>query len=327
MKKKYYAVGVAALTLMLAACGTDSEEGTTKEKTTQTTEDSKTVASESATQKITYLGESYEVPSKVETIITASLEAMEDAAVLGVKPAGVVSSGGPDIPSYLAKDLEGATVIGSKKEPSTEKMLTLNPDVILGTSKWDESQFASFNKVATTFPYSHISTNWKENLLLFGELTGKKELAEEKIASYETQVEALKTKIQASDLKDKKVLIIRVRGGLAVYPAGVYLNPSLYEEFGLTQPKELDTLEAQTDITYETLAEWNPDVILLQYAEDENTETPEILDEVLNNKVFKSTTAAKEDKVYVNVADPMAQGGTAWSKQQFIEGFEAEVLK
>lgn len=324
MKRKYYVIGVAALTLMLAACGADSEKSTTKEQTTQ---DSKTTASENATQKITYLGESYEVPSKVDTVIAASLEAMEDAAVLGVKPAGVVSTGGADIPSYLVKELEGATVVGSKKEPSTETMLTLNPDVILGTDKWDETQLASFNKVAITFPYSHVSTNWKENLLLFGELTGKKDVAQEKIATYEAQLADVQAQVKASDIKDKKVLVIRVRGGLAVYPADIYLNPSLYEEFGLTQPKELDSLEFQTDITYETLAEWNPDIILLQYAEDENTETPEILNEVLNNKIFKSTTAAKEDKVYINTVDPLAQGGTAWSKQQFIEAFESEVLK
>ncbi len=31
-----------------------------------------------------------------------------------------------------------------------------------------------FTKVAPTFPVSHVSTNWEDNLKLMGELTGKK---------------------------------------------------------------------------------------------------------------------------------------------------------
>ena len=121
--------------------------------------------------------------------------------------------------------------------------------------------------------------------------------------------------------------MIRVRGGLAVYPAGVYLNPSLYEDFGFTPAAELADIEAQTEITYEALAEWNPDMIFLQAASDENTENAEILNEILENPIFKSTTASKEQQVYVNIVDPMAQGGTAWSKINFLNAFKDNVLK
>ena len=328
MKKYKVLVAASALALMLAACG--DEEAT---KTNSGSGESKTeiVQKEEtpATQTITYLGETYEVPGKINNIIAASLEAMEDAVVLGIKPVGVISTDGTNIPSYLAKDLEGATVVGSKKEPSAEAMLALNPDVILGTSKFDEVQMQNFNKVATAFPYSHISTNWKENLTLLGQLAGKEKEAEKAIVDYDTLLEDAKDKIAASDIKEQDVLIIRVRSGLAVYPESVYFNPSLYEELGLQVPAGLAALQAkvETKITYETLAEWNPDVILLQFADDENKENPELLKEILNNPIFNGTDAAKNNKVFVNIVDPLAQGGTAWSKINFLEAFNKEVLK
>lgn len=328
MKKHRTLICAGALTLMLAACNTDEEVDTSSAaETEQVSKDEKPVADEAIAQKVSYLGSDYEVPAKVETIIAASLEAMEDAAVLGVKPAGVISTDGTAVPKYLEKDLAGATVVGSKKEPNTEAMLSLNPDVILGTSKWDEAQISNYNKIATTFPYSHISTNWKENLLLFGQLAGKEPEAQKALKDYDTKLASTKELIANSELKDKKVLIIRVRGGLTVYPAGVYLNPSLYEDFGFTVPKELNSIEAQTTITYETLAEWNPDMIFLQFADDENKETPELLQEILDNPIFNSTTAAKTNNVHVNLIDAMAQGGTAWSKINFLDAFNENVLK
>lgn len=327
MKKYRTLVSAAALALMLAACNAEEKVESSEANTEQVSKDDQSAADEATAQKVSYLGNDYDVPAKVDTIIAASLEAMEDAAVLGVKPAGVISNDGTTIPKYLEADLAGATVVGSKKEPNTEAMLSLSPDVILGTSKWDEAQMTNYNKIATTFPYSHISTKWKENLLLFGQLAGKEAEAQKALEDYETTLAKTKEAIASSDLKDKKVLIIRVRGGLAVYPAGVYLNPSIYEDFGFSVPEELNAIEAQTVITYETLAEWNPDMIFLQYADDENKETPELLKEILDNPIFSSTTAAKTNNVHVNLIDAMAQGGTAWSKINFLKAFNENVLK
>lgn len=331
VKKYCTLISAGAIALMLAACNAeeevDSSNAAESESNTEQVSSDKNAADEATVKKVSYLGNDYEVPEKVDTIVAASLEAMEDAAVLGVKPAGVISNDAKTIPKYLEADLAGATVVGSKKEPSTEAMLALSPDVILGTSKWDEAQMSNYNKIATTFPYSHISTNWKENLLLFGQLAGKETEAQKALDDYETTLANSKQSIADSEFKDKKVIIIRVRGDLAVYPSDVYLNPSIYEDLGFTVPEEINAIEAQTTITYETLAEWNPDMIFLQFADDENKDTPELLQEILDNPIFNSTTAAKTNNVHVNLIDALAQGGTAWSKINFLKAFNENVLK
>ena len=143
-------------------------------------------------RKITYLGKEYTVPAKVDKIATASLESMEDAAVLGIKPVGAITVGGK-LPKYLEKELEGAKSVGEKMQPNFETLLQLKPDVITSSTKFPAETAEKFTKVAPTFPVSHVSTNWEDNLKLMGELTGKKDKAEKLL---KTTIQTLKKQKQ-----------------------------------------------------------------------------------------------------------------------------------
>lgn len=312
--KKLLTVGLAAT--FLVACGNkDVTKGSEEENVSKVeTAQEEGTATE---QTITYLGESYTVPAEVKNIITASLESMEDAAILGVKPIGAVTIAG-DLPDYLATDLAGAVSTGEKTQPNYETILSLKPDVILGTSKFQEEVVENLNKIGTMIPISHISTDWKDNLLLMGQLSGKEAEAEKIISDYQADAEAAKATL-ASSVEDKEAYVIRVRrGSLFVYPADVYLNPVLYEDLGLKVPELITSTAAQEEISFETLADVNPDMIFLQFEQSENDDNPALLDEIVNNPIFQSIDAVKNDQLFVNVVDPMAQGGTAWSKVMFL---------
>lgn len=243
---------------------------------------------------------------------------MEDAAVLGIKPVGAITVGGK-LPEYLAKDLEGTKSVGEKMQPNFETLLQLKPDVITSSSKFPPEAAEKFTKVAPTFPVSHISTDWEENLKLMGELSGKKDKAEKIIKDY--KADAAKAKERIGDkLKDKKVLVIRLRASnLYLYPESVYFNPVIYKYLGLTVPDEIKSVKAQEAISLEKLAESNPDYIFLQFEKSENKDKPQILEDLQSNPIWQSTKAVKDKKVFINSIDPMAQGGTAWSKTAFLK--------
>ena len=93
----------------------------------------------------------------MKNIITASLESMEDAAILGVKPIGS-SDDSWRLPAYLATDLVGAASIGGKNKPNYETILSLKPDVVLGYIKIQDEVANKLNKIGTMIPISHIST-------------------------------------------------------------------------------------------------------------------------------------------------------------------------
>lgn len=314
MKKKLFIIGMATVfSIGLGACGN-------VEKTSQKSSEKTTVnaTTKQDTQSITYLEKKYTIPKEVTKIATASLESMEDAAVLGVKPVGVVSVGGK-IPQYLANELEGAESIGEKMQPNYETLLTLKPDVIMWTSKSPANITENLEKVATTFPYSHISIDWESNLRLMAELTGKQDKAEKIITQYNK--DATEAKIEMSkNLKDKKVIVARIRGGsIFLYPQDVYFNSVIYEDLGLTVPEEIKLVKAQEMISLEKFAEMNPDYIFLQFEKSENTQNTKALEELQHNAIWNSITALKNDKVFINSVDPLAQGGTAWSKTMFLK--------
>ena len=275
---------------------------------------------------VNYLGQEYSFDKKVENVVLASLEGMEDAAALGVKAVGVLEVAG-EVPKYLADDFNGAALVGDKKAPNPEAILGLDPDVIIGTSKFSEEVMGQLNKIAVTIPYSHISSNWKDNILALGEITDKADEANKLISDYEAKALEAKEKI-SNEYKDQDILVVRVRGGIMyVYPADVYLNPVLYTDLGLKVPDIVTQAKAQAELTIETLAEINPNAIFLQFEDSENTDAPEALNQLLANPIFTSLEASKNDKVFVNTVEPLAQGGTAWSKVRFLDAVVGNLLK
>lgn len=324
MKKIYLGFSIAMLAIALTACGgqqaadSNAANNNTAPAAT-TTEKPAAEATQQETRTLKYLDKEYTVPSKTERIvITGSMESMEDALVLGVKPVGAISVGGK-FPEMFAPITGEAQSIGEKTQPNLETILSLKPDVILGSSKFPPETLEKLDKIKTTFPVSHISTNWEANLLLMGELTGKQAEAQKVIDDYKKDVEAAKAKLGDS-LKDKKVVVIRLRSGnINIYPEKVFFNPSLYADLGLTAPAEVKAAKAQEVVSLEKFSEINPDYIFVQFSTDENKDNPKALEDLQNNPIWKSINAVKNGNVFVNVVDPLAQGGTAWSKVNFLK--------
>ncbi|MGK5511497.1 iron-hydroxamate ABC transporter substrate-binding protein [Brevibacillus formosus] len=323
MKKIYLGLSIAALTLALTACG-GGKEATTNTTTptpatTATAEKPAGEANKAETRTIKYLDKEYIVPSKTERIVIAgSMESMEDSLVLNVNPVGAISVGGK-FPEMFTPITGESTSIGEKMQPNLETILSLKPDVIMGSSKFPPEVVEKLNKIAPTFPVSHISTNWEANLQLLGELTGKQAEAEKALQAYKAEAEAVKAKLGES-LKDKKVLAIRLRqGNINIYPDKVFFNPVLYADLGLTAPEEVKAAKAQEIISMEKFSQINPDYLFIQFSPDENKDNPNALEDLQNNPIWKSVNAVKNGNVYINVVDPLAQGGTAWSKTQFLK--------
>lgn len=332
MKKKFLFISFIALfMLILAACGEKKaveEESSTdtpkEEEVTQTKEES---TNENGTRTLEYLGESYEVPEKVERIVvTGAMEAMEDMVVLDVHPVGAIAIGGK-FPELYASVTDKAESIGEKIKPNFEKILELNPDVILGSTKFPEEVQSKLEKIAPTILVSHISTNWESNLKLLAELTGKQADAEKILSTYKADIEAAKSTL-AEKLQDQKVAAIRIRGGQAyVYPKEVFLNAVLYGELGLAVPDEVAKAKSQEAISVEQLADMNPDYLFVQFSTDENADAPNALEDFKKNPIIQNINAFNNDQVFVNVLDPLMEGGPAYSRIKFLEAIQQNLVK
>lgn len=324
MKKKFLFISFIALfMLILAACG--EKKAVEEESSTDTPKEEST--NENGTRTIEYLGESYEVPEKVERIVvTGAMEAMEDMVVLDVHPVGAIAIGGK-FPELYASVTDKAESIGEKIKPNFEKILELNPDVILGSTKFPEEVQSKLEKIAPTILVSHISTNWESNLNLLAELTGKQADAEKILSTYKADIEAAKSTL-TEKLQDQKIAAIRIRGGQAyVYPKEVFLNAVLYGELGLAVPNEVAKAKSQEAISVEQLADMNPDYLFVQFSTDENADAPNALEDFKKNPIIQNITAFKNDRVFVNVLDPLMEGGPAYSRIKFLEAIRQNLVK
>ncbi|WP_224768166.1 ABC transporter substrate-binding protein [Metabacillus idriensis] len=320
MRNNNFKCGLFAILLLL--CAACSSEGLSKTSSAekQTTADEKTETIETGTRTVTYLDKEYILPADAKRIVIAgSMEAMEDALVLNVKPIGASTVAG-SFPDRFEKITAETDPIGEKIEPNLETILKLKPDVILGSTKFPDEKMMELEKIAPTIRISHLSSDWEANLTFMGELTGKKQLAEKEIKKYSQQLEATKKKFDGTSLAEKNVLAVRLRSGkLFIYPENVYVNSVLYEDLGLPVPAELKDVKAQQQISIEGLAEMDPDYLFVQFSADENGKTDQALEELKANPVINNIKAIKENHVFVNVIDPLAEGGPAWSRIKFLD--------
>ncbi|AJS57232.1 ABC transporter substrate-binding protein [Paenibacillus sp. IHBB 10380] len=335
MHKKFMLVGlVALLLLVLTACGGDKKSEqeslppSNNEETAQPNEENKVDnTGTSETRTIEYLGEKYTVPQNVERIvITGAMEAMEDAVVLDVHPVGASSIGGK-FPEMFASVTSKSESIGEKIQPNFEKILQLKPDVILGSTKFQEEVLVKLKKIAPTILVSHISTNWDSNLKLMAELTGKQAEAEAVLSKYKTDTQAIKASLK-DKLQGKKVAALRIRGAqVFVYPKDVFFNPVLYDEIGLEVPQQVSLAKTQEAISVEQLAEMNPDYLFMQFSTSENQDAQNAFEDLKNNSIIQNINAFKNNHVYVNVVDPLMEGGPAYSRIKFLESVQEHLDK
>ncbi|MNC23399.1 Iron-uptake system-binding protein precursor [compost metagenome] len=182
-------------------------------------------------------------------------------------------------------------------------------------------------KIAPLIQVSHIASNWEANLNLMGELTGKQDQAQAEIAKYKADLDSAKAQL-GDKLKNQKVVALRIRAGqMFIYPANVFVNPILYEGLGLNVPAEVEAAKAQEAISVEQLAAMNPDVLFLQFATDENAEAVTALEDIQKNPIIQKVNAMKNAHTFVNVIDPLAEGGPAWSRMQFLKAAVEQLNK
>ncbi|MBS7576758.1 MULTISPECIES: iron-siderophore ABC transporter substrate-binding protein [unclassified Enterococcus] len=318
MKKKLFVVSTMVLSLFIAGCSQNDSAS----KTDTSTSESSAVAKEGT---VKYLGTEYTVKYPTDKIVTASFEAMEDAAALDVQPIGAVTISG-EMPSYLKDKLgDKVTNVGDKFGPDVESVTALSPDVILGSTKFDDEVTNNLNKIAPTINVSHKSADWADNLKLLGTLSGKSAEAEKLVSDYNDDLSTFKE--ANSSISDQKILMIRIREGeLCIYGPDFYYNPMLYNDLGFAIPTEVSSITSQTTISTEQVAKIDADIILVQFIDSENEGFTTALDDLKANPIWKSVPAVANNKVYYNIVDGGYQGGTYLSKEVMLKAIKDDVI-
>ncbi|MBC1224509.1 iron-siderophore ABC transporter substrate-binding protein [Nostoc sp. UCD121] len=240
------------------------------------------------------------VPVKPQRIIALDETSMEVLIALDLKPVAATQPNiaGSIIPK-LGKKAEGIIYLGKESQPNIEKMVQLNPDLILGFSISKET-YHLFSQIAPTVTLDYIQTAWKDSLSRIAEITGKSEQAQKLLEQYQQRVQALRTVINNQRTKTT-VSISRFYAGKQVpeFRTKYSFPGSLITEVGIPLPdmqNQLNPNENQplVSVSLERLELLDADILFV--ALDPGAE--DAFKKYHNSQLWQNLHVVKNNRVY-----------------------------
>ncbi|KRE71157.1 ABC transporter substrate-binding protein [Arthrobacter sp. Soil762] len=145
-----------------------------------------------------------ELTSVPKRIVTLDPSYTDAALALGADVAGYViyRKGDAAFPSYLgdvSAQTKGAANLGSLAEPSLDKILEAQPDLIISAKVRHEALYPQLAKIAPTIMSVSTGPTWKQNIVMLGDALGKKDKAEQIIQEYKDRAKKVGEAILAKN--------------------------------------------------------------------------------------------------------------------------------
>lgn len=287
-----------SLTLLLSACSTGvaSNSSGDASRSNSTSSSTNTVTAENQSKSLeprtvsTVKGD-ITIPAEPKRIVVDLY--LGSLIALGIKPVGTPEMNLKN--PYFIKSLEGVQNIGEYETISLEKVLELEPDLIV---TGNPDLFDSFSKIAPTLvvPYGELK-NTHEEIAYFGEVLNKEKESEAWLTDYDARIADAKKRVGEAIDPQAEVSVMQFydkaplafgdnfgRGGQAVYSA-LGLNPP-------ADKKEILMKDQLVEVSSEAIPEFAGDYIIL-------TADNLTLEELKSKPVWSSLDAVKNDRVFI----------------------------
>lgn len=207
-------------------------------------------------------GEPVCVPHKPQRIVTLepwlSLGTLHElnAPVIGVPMMGI-----QDQTLRASVEKAGITDVGHPYQPSIERIIALQPDLIIGTSHAHAQVYGKLSRIAPTLLLDQMV--WKRHFLMLADIIGESPAAQDKIRNYESRVAAVRERVP----ENIRVSVVRVAPlGFQVYLAGpaAYAPYAVLSEAGVRRT-DYETTSTNTMLKrpdWEEIGELDGDILL-----------------------------------------------------------------
>ncbi|CAK4868592.1 unnamed protein product [Aphanomyces euteiches] len=289
--------------MLLSACGGNETSKTNDANSPSpvtsaaapSTEASPSAAPESGT--ITYQSENgpVQVPANPQRVIVITRFLTGNVMALGVPLVGVdeMSKNNPNFKGKL-DNTEAVT------DESLEKIIELNPDLIIGLS--DIKNIKKLEQIAPTVTYTYGKVDFLTQQLEVGKLLNKEKEAKAWVDDFNTRTKKVGEEIKAKIGANATVSVIETfNKQLYVYGDNFGRGTEiLYQQFGLGMPekvKEATKKEGYFAVSTEVLKDYSGDYVIFSKDADEDnsfqkTETYKNIPAVKNQHVFEADAKA-----------------------------------
>ncbi|MFB9277092.1 helix-turn-helix domain-containing protein [Cohnella cellulosilytica] len=213
-------------------------------------------------------------------------------------PVGSVGIGAATIrcfPDYLQTRLGQFKPLGTCEQPDIEAVDSLRPDLIVCTQMHEEI-YAKLSRFAPTLMF-HRNEDWRKMLGIFGEITGKRREADDRLREYRDKTAQLSERL-ADKLRGQRVALIRPRDTFIRLHTSIHRTGAiLYEDLGLPAPFFIAG-DYVSDTAYHISLESLPEVNANHYFVLNNELFQERVTDMQSSPLWNSLSAVKKRHVY-----------------------------
>ncbi len=301
--KKWFAIlaGATALSLTLAACGSNSKDtgGASSAPAASSAASAPAAAASTAPVERTLkdgLGHDVKIPANPKRIIASYLE--DHLVAIGVMPIAQWGTSKGSKQDYLNDHLSALPPVPS--DLPFEAVAGFNPDLLIigDTSTVAGDKYSQYSKIAPTFVLGdEINGDWRQALLKVGEVLNKKAEAQKALDTYDQKAKDAKDKLQKASGAKSAAAIWLVGNKFFVVSEARSSGTVLYKDLGFTVPAAVKEISAAgkanwNSISLEKLATLDADYIFLV---NSDTATGS---EALKDPVWGTIPAVKNNQVF-----------------------------
>lgn len=249
------------------------------------------------TQSIEHAMGVTEITGTPSRIIALEFTYVDAMASLDISPVGIADDGDAErIIPQIRSQIDEWTSVGTRAEPDLELILSLEPDLIFADLARHEQIYENLSRIAPTIVLDSFEAGYDatmESIRLVGRALNRQEEMERRLADHEARMQELAARTPADESR-KMMAAVASADTFSVHTPGAF-TPDVLVRLGLPYAVEEGVSdEAYLSISLEQLLEFNPDVLFVMVAGDEQT----IIDEWVGSDIWKFLKAAEGDQVY-----------------------------
>ena len=256
------------------------------------------------------------IPLNLQRIIALSTPTMGNVLALGIKPVGSIFYFEMP-PAYLKDKVEMIESVGTGEQPNLEKMLTLQPDLIIAPNEWNIT-YQQLSQIAPTVVGDWQGyPSWRDHFNFVANVLDKTQVAEQIWADYAQRIQSLKTALGTAYENKTVSFIYLCCGGISVDLKNSF-SGMILEDLGLQRPsaQDLENGSGLIILSQERLIDVDADIIFL--AVDEDDESQNMLHKLQQDPLWNQLEAVQNGKVYP-VSLPTWRGGNPLAADAVID--------
>ncbi|VEP12525.1 Periplasmic binding protein [Hyella patelloides LEGE 07179] len=211
------------------------------------------------------------VPETLQRLVSLDNVTLADALTVGVSAVGSSLFG--QLPDYLTEKIESMELLGASERPNLEKMVRLNPDLIMGIDSYVESIFPQLSQIApTALGKWNGYPSWREHFNFVARVLAKESEAKVVWDNYDRRIEEIKAAL-GDRLQDVKVSVAYACcGGISVDTESSF-SGSILADIGINRPKSQAAVDrGMYVLSEERISDLDADILFLIVYEDEESQ-------------------------------------------------------